>query len=174
MRKLSLLMVLIGVNLWGCVSKSNQDEASNEMTHDIETKELAVDQLQYYGEKISPDGAINSEALLSEMLESDSISTKLAANIEATCKMKGCWMDVAMADGSTMKVTFKDYGFFVPKEGVEGKEAIIEGYAKAVETDVETLKHYAKDAGKSQEEIDQITEPKKEIAFVATGVIIKE
>jgi len=36
------------------------------------------------------------------------------------------------------------------------------------------LKHLAEDEGKSQEEIDAITEPKMEYTFVAHGVIIEE
>jgi hypothetical protein len=36
------------------------------------------------------------------------------------------------------------------------------------------LKHMAEDEGKSQEEIDAITEPKMEYTFVAGGVIIKD
>ena len=35
------------------------------------------------------------------------------------------------------------------------------------------LKHYAEDAGKSEEEIALITEPIYELGFIADGVIIK-
>jgi hypothetical protein len=42
------------------------------------------------------------------------------------------------------------------------------------ETSVEELRHYAEDAGKSQEEIEAITEPKKTYSFVADGVLLKE
>ncbi len=34
------------------------------------------------------------------------------------------------------------------------------------------LQHYAKDAGKSEEEIKKIKEPKKELQFVAKGVLV--
>jgi hypothetical protein len=36
------------------------------------------------------------------------------------------------------------------------------------------LKHYAEDAGKSEEEIAQITEPSYDLGFTADGVIIAE
>ena len=39
---------------------------------------------------------------------------------------------------------------------------------------VDDLKHYAKDAGKSQEAIDSITEPKTTYSFMANGVLIKK
>ena len=38
---------------------------------------------------------------------------------------------------------------------------------------VADLKHYAEDAGKSEDEIAKITEPKIEYAFEANGVLIK-
>jgi hypothetical protein len=41
------------------------------------------------------------------------------------------------------------------------------------ETDVKTLQHYAEDQGKSKEEVEAITSPKKEITFEASGALIK-
>jgi hypothetical protein len=78
-----------------------------------------------------------------------------------------------MTDGDTLRITFKDYGFFVPKSGMEGKEVVFAGIAKNDVTSVETLQHFAKDGGASEEEIATITEPKSEINFVASGVLIK-
>ncbi|MEM6522322.1 MAG: DUF4920 domain-containing protein [Bacteroidota bacterium] len=126
-----------------------------------------------FGDEITEDGAINTLDLLAQLDGADSINVKVKSEILATCAVKGCWMNVSLKEEEHMRVSFKDYGFFVPKEGIEGKKVIVEGYAKKVTTDVETLQHFAKDAGKSQEEIDAITEPKEEIAFVASGVIIK-
>ncbi|MDH5603899.1 MAG: DUF4920 domain-containing protein, partial [Cyclobacteriaceae bacterium] len=53
-----------------------------------------------------------------------------------------------------------------------GQTAVIEGIAKKKTTPVEELQHYAKDKGKSDEEIAAITGAKEEISFVATGVLI--
>ena len=39
---------------------------------------------------------------------------------------------------------------------------------------MDMLKHYAEDEGKSQEEIDAISEPEFAYTFEAIGVIIKE
>ena len=83
-------------------------------------------------------------------------------------------MDVKMPDGSPMKVKFKDYGFFVPKQGLEGHTAILQGYATREVMDVEMLRHYAEDAGKSKQEVEAITEPKLSLFFLAEGVLIKD
>ncbi len=125
-----------------------------------------------YGAEITADGAISVENMVAELAKSDSVMVKVKGEITATCAMKGCWMNLVMPNGEEMRVTFKDYGFFVPKEEMEGNEALIDGVVTRTVTDVETLKHYAEDAGKSQDVIDAITEPKEELAFVANGVII--
>jgi hypothetical protein len=46
------------------------------------------------------------------------------------------------------------------------------GRLRKIETSVDELKHYAEDAKKSKEEIDAITEPKKEIRLTANGVLV--
>ena len=68
-------------------------------------------------------------------------------------------------------VRFKDYGFFMPLD-IAGREVIMNGKAFYQTTSVDDLRHYAEDAGKSQEEIDAITEPKRELAFLADCVIL--
>ncbi|MEM9324835.1 MAG: DUF4920 domain-containing protein [Bacteroidota bacterium] len=126
-----------------------------------------------YGAEISADGAEQVTSLDLESMQSSDAPIKLEGEIESTCVVKGCWMRIKDADGGSMMVRFKDYGFFVPTEGVEGKRAIFEGELFKQEVSVEELRHYAEDAGKSKEEIAAITKPVVEYAFVADGVIIK-
>ena len=125
-----------------------------------------------YGDEITESGAISVNDMLTRLDKADTVNVKVKGEITATCAMKGCWMNLVMPNGEEMRVTFKDYAFFVPKEGMEGNEALIEGIVTRTVTDIETLKHYAEDAGKPQEEIDAITEAKEELAFEAVGVII--
>ena len=47
----------------------------------------------------------------------------------SSCPKKGCWMQVTV-ETDTIQVMFKDYAFFVPKQGLENKTAIIEGFVK--------------------------------------------
>lgn len=127
----------------------------------------------YHGDTITPDGAITTAELVTKMQTDSTFTGKVETVINSCCKKKGCWMRVALADGKEMKVTFKDYGFFVPLESA-GKPVIMEGYAYYDTLSVEEVKHYAEDAGKTEAEIDAITEPEAVLAFEATGVIIKE
>ena len=58
--------------------------------------------------------------------------------------------------------------------GMEGKEAVFQGKAVKDVTDVDLLRHYAEDAGKSAEEIAAINEPETSWIFTADGVLIKK
>lgn len=129
-------------------------------------------EVKSYGDAITADGAISTAALIKTMATTDSVATKVECEIITSCTKKGCWMDVKLPDGGVMKVRFKDYGFFVPTKGLEGKRAVMQGYATKEVTDVATLRHYAEDAGKSKEEIAKITEPETSLMFLADGVLI--
>lgn len=128
--------------------------------------------MEYYGDRIDEAGAIRPNEFLENMVGAEEMDVKLEAKIITCCKKKGCWMDLDLENGQTMKVRFKDYSFFVPKDA-DGKVAVVEGKARKEEIDVATLKHYAEDAGKSADEIASITEPEMAYTFEARGVIIK-
>lgn len=128
-----------------------------------------------YGDQFDANEVINiSQAIdvLQKTKEASVSDTKISGTITGTCAKKGCWMTITGTDQEEIRVTFKDYGFFVPTSGVEGSEVIALGTLKKTSTDVASLKHYAEDAGKSKEEIEAITAPKIEYTFVASGVQI--
>lgn len=129
-----------------------------------------TESLNFYGEKISTDNVIDYDTFI----ENSKIvsKSKIEGTILSSCPKKGCWMQVKI-DSDTIQVTFKDYGFFVPKTGLENKKTILEGYPKQDTISIKMLKHFAEDAGKSQKEIDKITKPEYKISFIADGVIIK-
>lgn len=129
---------------------------------------------QSYGAVIEPNEVQSISNLDLLMKDTDSISTTLTAQIEKTCAVKGCWMQLKTTGKGPLRVTFENYAFFVPKSGVEGKTATLQGYCIKQETSVEELQHYALDAGESEEFIASITAPKMEYNFVANGVIIED
>lgn len=134
----------------------------------------AQDILNFYGDTISPDGAMDMDQLLAAMESVGGFEGKVNTVIKETCQKKGCWMKVDVDGDDAMRVSFIDYSFFVPTGGVEGKEVIMQGKAYYDTTSVEMLRHFAEDAGKPEDEIAAITEPEFALSFEATGVIIKE
>jgi hypothetical protein len=137
--------------------------------------EVAVrkDSVEFFGDSIMEGGATPANQLLIELKGKDSVKVKVIGTIEEICQKKGCWMDINIGDGKTMKVSFKDYAFFVPKN-VKGKTAIFEGIAYTDTIPVNQLRHYAEDEGKTKEDIAKITKPEITISFEARGVIIKK
>ena len=136
------------------------------------TEEIKITET-LHGDEITDEGALTTLEFLEKFDEIQSQEVKLTGYVTDVCAKKGCWMVVELNTEKNMRVTFKDYGFFVPKDAA-GKLATIQGIATMDTTDVATLKHYAEDAEESQEVIDAITEPEYNYAFEATGVIIKE
>lgn len=129
-----------------------------------------------FGDKILAEKALSKEEMLKKyasLKKGDTIAVKFKSKITSVCKKKGCWMKMDLADKKESFVRFKDYGFFVPLNA-DNSEAIVSGRAYIDEISVDELKHYAKDGGKPQEEIDKITSPKITYAFQADGVLIQE
>ena len=127
--------------------------------------------LKYYGEKINPTNTVSLQDLITHAKEKS--IAKVNGTILSTCPKKGCWMQVKV-ETDTIQVTFKDYGFFVPKNGLENKKTVLEGFVKQDTISVEMLRHYADDAGKSKSEIELIVKPEFKLSFVASGVIITQ
>jgi len=127
----------------------------------------------FHGDKISADGALEFDAVLAKLGDQEKIETKMIGTVESVCQAKGCWMNVVSKDNEPKEifVKFKDYGFFVPKD-IAGQKVIMQGEAFREVTSVDELRHYAEDEGKSKEEIAAITEPKEELKFMASGVIV--
>lgn len=125
-----------------------------------------------FGEAFEAKGAVEAGKLSRKLKNKDEVAITLKGEVVAVCQKKGCWMDVDMGNNETLKVRFKDYGFFVPKD-IAGRRVIIQGIAKKESLDVETLRHYAEDAGKSEEEISEITKAEDKYTFEATGVILE-
>jgi hypothetical protein len=124
-----------------------------------------------YGTKITPAEAIAASQLPTLLAGSDTLFVKVIAPVKEVCAKKGCWFTFTVNDTVEAFVKMKDYAFFVPVD-LEGKKAIVEGKAFTKTISVADQKHYAEDAKKSRKEIDAITAPKKEIRFVASGVLV--
>jgi len=124
-----------------------------------------------YGQSFDTAVINNYKAEKESLLNNPQDDTKLEGQILSTCPMKGCWMKMSV-EQDTILVRFKDYGFFVPKSGAEGKSAIINGKLSVDTLSVAQLRHYAEDAGKSNEEVSKIINPEITISFLADGVVI--
>ena len=123
--------------------------------------------IEFYGEKFNYN--LKKIDNFTELPDSKQL---IKGEILSTCPMKGCWMNMLVSN-DTVLVRFKDYGFFVPKQGVDGSSAIVNGFLSIDTLSVAQLRHYAEDAGKKSEEIMKIKKPKITLSFLADGVAIQ-
>ena len=128
---------------------------------------------QSYGAAISPDDALPMTALATALGAHDSVQVKLVGKASAVCQAKGCWMTLPTADGKQMRVRFKDYAFFVPKD-LSGHSVVVSGWAHRSVVPKADLQHYAKDAGKTDQEIAAITQDEQQLTFMADGVLVRD
>jgi hypothetical protein len=130
---------------------------------------LAADKGAVFGSKIVGEGAIPADSLAENLKKTgETAQVKVTGRVIEVCKAEGCWVRMETKEGS-MLVKMKDHAFLVPV-ALEGKTIVADGIAGFKETSVAQLRHFAEDAGKSKEEIEKITEPKKEIVFQAVGI----
>ena len=159
---LFLFMALLIVALGAC-GTGTREEVSG------------LDQKAYstFGEETDQNGAISYDGLLHELESRDSISAKVSGKVSGVCQAKGCWLTLVpeIAEGPEMMVKFRDYGFFVPKD-IAGRQVVLKGTAYRAITPVDELRHLARDAGKSETEVNAITEPEETLQFIADGVLL--
>lgn len=164
MKKITCLLALAVF----AISCGKKEEIKEEVK---ETESFAV-----FGDSISNEGALSSAEMMSKfesLKEGDTLNVKFTSKINDVCQKKGCWMNVALENDNSTFVKFKDYAFFVPMNA-EDKDVIVEGKAYVSVESVDDLRHYAKDAGKSQEAIDSIVAPKTTYSIMANGVLISK
>lgn len=160
-----IALCALSIILLSSCTKNQESNQSNDQ---------GSNQVMTYGSPFDRSVAQDISNLSTLMQGQDSVSITLTAVIEKTCAVKGCWMQLKTNDEKPLRVTFKDYGFFVPKDGMSGKTTAIQGYCVKQETSIEELRHYAKDAGETEAAIASITAPRMEYNFVASGVMIDE
>lgn len=143
----------------------------NEKNKNVEKQQVAY---HSFGEEINDENVITKEQMAEKyksLKAGDTIDVKFSSKINSVCKTKGCWMNLDLGDDEESFVKFKDYGFFMPMNA-DGREVIVNGKAFVNTTTVTELKHFAEDAGKSEDEIAKITEPKYTLSFEADGVLM--
>lgn len=172
-----IIALLFFVSIMAACNDATPDQASEQSAEEettVATEEKADNKV--YGEAFTKAEPVSYDMLTEKMQEADSMEVQFVGTVQEVCQVKGCWMTIAEqsdSEATPVMVKFKDYGFFMPKD-ISGRKVIMNGKAFKEVTPVEELRHYAEDAGKSQEEIEAITEPKEELKFLASGVILVE
>ncbi len=129
---------------------------------------VASDEVVQRGAAIAKDAKAMP---LADVLAKPEAFTKDAVLVEgvvvANCTRKGCWMQLAPAeDQQSVRVTFKDYGFFIPLDS-KGMHARAEGVVEIKNLSKAEADHLEEEGAKIVRKEDGSA---IEVAFVANGV----
>ena len=128
---------------------------------------------QKFGEAVSQ---APPKPIATVLAQADSYAGKTVlvdGKVRANCTRKGCWMELAPGmDKATAgcRVTFKDYGFFVPTDAM-GADARVEGIVNVRTVPPEEIAHLESEGGSFPNKQSDGTA--KEIRIVATGVELR-
>ncbi|MFT4942303.1 MAG: hypothetical protein ACI8RH_000021 [Flavobacteriales bacterium] len=149
------------------------NQTKNNKTIEV-PQELAVT-LKTFGADVASENILSQDDIIQtyqNLKSGDTLDVTFKAKVASVCQSKGCWMRVDVGEQEAM-VKFKDYAFFMPKD-LAGQEVVIQGKAFVAEVSVDEQRHYAEDAGKSEEEVLAITEVQKTLSFESSGVLIPD
>lgn len=95
---------------------------------------------------------------------------RVEAKVSGVCQNKGCWMTLVAPElKQEVRVKFKDYAFFMPRNAMGGK-VVVEGRLTERVMSQEEAQHYADDAAKAGEAPRKVEGPVKSYLLMATGV----
>jgi hypothetical protein len=121
-----------------------------------------------YGAPVKAGKPVSLEAAIKQLANTSTANVLVESKVEKICVVKGCWMGLVNNTGD-VRVTFKDYAFFVPPSLI-GKTVVVEGKLEKVTMTLEETKHYVKDAGGDP---STVTAPRVEYRIVASGVEVR-
>jgi hypothetical protein len=93
--------------------------------------------------------------------------------VRSACTRKGCWMELAATPDKAnpgCRVTFKDYGFFVPTDSA-GARAKVQGVVEVSRLEPPTVRHLEEEGGVVPGKAADGSA--REVRIVATGVELR-
>lgn len=88
---------------------------------------------------MEPGPTVALSALLSDPRAYENQTVTTEGKVQRACSRKGCWMEIGAGEDAC-RVTFKDYGFFVPTDSA-GAFAKIQGRLDTREVEPAAVEH---------------------------------
>ena len=125
---------------------------------------------QRYGAALSSSKALPIASVLQGGAAHQGKTLIVEGEVRRACTRKGCWMELAEsteANTPGCRVTFKDYGFFVPTNS-GGAHAKVEGVVEVEKVAASHVKHLEEEGATFAKKAPDGTA--EEVRLVATGV----
>jgi hypothetical protein len=92
-----------------------------------------------FGAAFEPGPVVSLAALLANPVAYSEQSIITEGHVQRACSRRGCWMEIGEGDAAC-RVTFKDYGFFVPTDSA-GSHARLQGKLSTKEIPAAQVAH---------------------------------
>ena len=161
-----LTAIIVGFFLITNMGAAQNTDEVPQLAKPVETGE----NYKVYGSEFPDDARFFAPGYLvrnADIFKGDKVATK--GTIKQVCQKKGCFFMLSAGD-QKIRVTFKDYRFFIPTDAV-GSKVQLTGTFKVKPLTEDQAKHYAEDAGEDPENVGMA---EKEYNIVATSVKIIE
>ncbi|HYQ05273.1 MAG TPA: DUF4920 domain-containing protein [Polyangiaceae bacterium] len=126
-----------------------------------------------FGAPISPGPELALSEVLSHPEQFRDRAVTVEGQVRAACTRRGCWMELAQSSDPKLpgcRVTFKDYGFFVPTDSA-GSHAKVQGTLGVNTLPAERVAHLESEGGQfPRKNADGSVD---ELRLVATGVELR-
>jgi len=132
----------------------------------------AKDGVVLRGDKVPAGAAVKIGDVLASPQGFDGKTLVVEGDVRRACTRRGCWMELATAStakGAGVRVTFKDYAFFVPTDSA-GTHARVQGVVKVAELSAEQAAHYESEGATVPRGADG---KPREVQLVANGVELR-
>jgi hypothetical protein len=152
-----------------CRAKSGTPAVA-EPTASASAASSAKPAVQGFGAKLAGGAAEPIERVLAEPAQFAGRTVLVEGHVRRACTRKGCWMELASAPEKSApgcRVTFKDYGFFVPTDSA-GSKARVEAAVEVAELKPSHVAHLEQEGAHFPSKASDGSA--KEVRLVATGV----
>jgi hypothetical protein len=127
-----------------------------------------------YGEPLTAQAPVELTALVGSPEAHAGKTVVVEGVVRRACSAKGCWLELASgqdADAPGFRVTFKDYGFFIPTDSA-GARARVQGVVEVTEVKKSHVEHLEGEGATFDKKHPDGTAT--EVRVVATGVELEK
>jgi hypothetical protein len=168
MKKIISLMVLVLAFSAAAFAQEKKMEGKSPTEKD-KTEAIPTDGVLKRGAMLGNSKKISLAKVLKNPSKYANQSVRVEGVIVRSCKMEGCWMELApKQDAKSVRVKMKDHAFFIPLESA-GAFAKAEGVFTVKTLSKEEVKHMIEEDGAKFDNVNKdgtVTE----VSFEATGV----
>jgi len=165
-----VLLLACAAAVFACETEPAPTPESPAPTRPAEPKAAKADSTRSYGAPIQGGAVSSLGAVLGEPQSYEGKNVVVEGEVRRACTKKGCWMEIAESrepSARGARVTFKDYGFFVPTNSA-GAHAKLEGIVNVQLMKKGYVEHLEEEGAKFENKNPDGTV--REVQFVATGV----